>query len=180
VWDFTFEPCGRHPDDNTHARSNAKHTATRHVEHSSSDDGRGADDGAGEADLTCAVTPEVMAALAAEGWAVVDGALGESVANKLRAELDSLQRMEGVMRSNKTAFGADGRKHFAKPHVYEFDMLAADESGVHAAIGDVAARLGMFKKLFLHASTCFVDKLNELSPAMRLARGQTGTTLKLQ
>lgn len=109
---------------------------------------------------------------------MVDNALGEGVANSLRSELDSLRQVDGAMKSNATAFGAGGR-HFAKPHVYEFDMLAADEHG-KGVEAEVASRLGLFKKLFEHASTALVDRLNSTSTTLHLARGLSGTTLKLQ
>eukprot|EP00658_Telonema_sp_P-2_P043568 TRINITY_DN3149_c0_g1_i2.p1 TRINITY_DN3149_c0_g1~~TRINITY_DN3149_c0_g1_i2.p1 ORF type:complete len:313 (-),score=46.62 TRINITY_DN3149_c0_g1_i2:129-1067(-) len=121
-----------------------------------------------EIDWSKVLTHDVAQQLVADGWAVVDGALGEGYASALRAELEWLQR-KGLMSPNKTQFTtADGPKQFSKPHILELDLHHEQ----------VRQRVPEFDALW--CSEALSRRLGALVPSFELAHGTSGHTVKLQ
>ena len=75
--------------------------------------------------LAAHLTPALCDALLRDGYAVVDGFLGDEWAAALRAELLALAERGGLA-PNRTHFAQPGGGHhlFSKPHIYEADLHA--------------------------------------------------------
>eukprot|EP00038_Savillea_parva_P010379 m.189906 g.189906 ORF g.189906 m.189906 type:complete len:366 (+) comp17887_c0_seq1:180-1277(+) len=169
-WNFLREPCGHS------AATRTGHAATPttpgleappHAMHVLPEPAPGT--------LAAAVSASVVSCLERDGYVVIDGALDSATASGLRTELLELQTA-GLLRPNQTAFGHPPRR-FTKPHVYEYDL--------HAAVGPrpdpvAAGMLGRYTRLFHHACTELVDRLNYLCPGLSLVRGPRGIVVKLQ
>lgn len=120
--------------------------------------------------------PPRRGALLRDGFAVVDGALGDGYASALRSELLGLVAAGGL-RPNRTAFaGAAGAALvYSKPGVVEADLHDPALAQSLLCGGGLPALAAWFAA----SAGEFVDALSARLPALRLERGPRARAVKL-
>lgn len=118
--------------------------------------------------IAAGISHSVADQLAAEGFAVVDGLLGEDWASALLREMQSLVD-SGLMREHKFQFA---QAQLRKPHIYEADMH-------DTALRDDPRRRTPEIDTFFQRQP-LANTLNERLPQLRLTPEATRATLKFQ
>mmetsp|Transcript_11984 Transcript_11984/g.44526 ORF Transcript_11984/g.44526 Transcript_11984/m.44526 type:complete len:353 (-) Transcript_11984:207-1265(-) len=104
--------------------------------------------------------------LVTQGYVIVDGAFGPSLAMQMRREVLQVHE-EGLMEENCVMFGS--QRH-VKPFIFEADLFAAERRAACATLGD----------LWEEGATEMAARLNEKVPTLALGETREDIVVKLQ